>query len=60
MSRRSRGARRRGLGEGEELLQALFDELLEEAEHAARAIKELANDLKRNPNSLLLGKESKP
>ena len=34
--------------------------VLEEAEHAARAIKELANDLKRNPNSLLLGKESKP
>lgn len=33
--------------------------VLEEAEHAARAIKELANDLKRNPNSLLLGKESK-
>ncbi|MDZ4403450.1 MlaD family protein [Prosthecobacter sp.] len=34
--------------------------VLEEAEHASRAIKELANDLKRNPNSLLLGKDSKP
>ena len=34
--------------------------VLEEAERAARAIKELANDIKRNPNSLLMGKDSKP
>jgi paraquat-inducible protein B len=34
--------------------------VLEEAERAARAIKELANDLKRNPSSLLLGKDTKP
>ncbi len=34
--------------------------VLEEAERASRAIKELANDLKRNPNSLLLGKDHKP
>jgi paraquat-inducible protein B len=34
--------------------------VLEEAERASRAIKELANDLKRNPNSLLLGKDPKP
>lgn len=34
--------------------------LLEEAEHAARAIKDLANDVKRHPNSLLFGKESRP
>lgn len=33
--------------------------VLEEAEHAARAIKELADSLKRNPNALLLGKEPK-
>lgn len=37
-----------------------LQQVLEEAEHAARAIKELANDLKRNPNSLLSGKEKKP
>lgn len=34
--------------------------VLEEAERASRAIKELANDLKRNPNALLLGKDTKP
>jgi paraquat-inducible protein B len=34
--------------------------VLEEAERASRAIKELANDLKRNPNELLLGKDKKP
>jgi paraquat-inducible protein B len=33
---------------------------LEETERAARAIKELANDLKQNPNSILLGKDHKP
>lgn len=33
---------------------------LEEAERAARAIKELANDLKQNPNAILLGKDHKP
>lgn len=37
-----------------------LQQVLEEAEHAARAIKELANDLKRNPNSLLSGKEKRP
>ncbi|MCE9520604.1 MAG: MlaD family protein [Verrucomicrobia bacterium] len=34
--------------------------VLEEAERASRAIKELANDLKRNPNALLMGKDTKP
>ncbi|MEQ1751548.1 MAG: ATP-binding cassette domain-containing protein, partial [Prosthecobacter sp.] len=34
--------------------------VLEEAERASRAIKELANDLKQNPNALLLGKDTKP
>lgn len=34
--------------------------VLEEAERAARAIKELANDLKQNPNTLLLGTDKKP
>lgn len=34
--------------------------LLEEAERASRAIKELANDLKQNPSSLILGKDTKP
>jgi paraquat-inducible protein B len=34
--------------------------VLKEAERASRAIKELADDLKRNPNSLLFGKEAKP
>jgi glucosamine 6-phosphate synthetase-like amidotransferase/phosphosugar isomerase protein len=34
--------------------------VLEEAERASRAIKELANDLKQNPNALLLGKDNKP
>lgn len=34
--------------------------VLEEAERASRAIKELANDLKRNPNALILGKDTKP
>lgn len=34
--------------------------VLEEAERASRAIKELANDLKRNPNALLMGKDKKP
>jgi paraquat-inducible protein B len=34
--------------------------VLEEAERASRAIKELANDLKQNPNALLIGKEPKP
>ena len=33
---------------------------LEETERAARAIKELANDLKQNPNAILLGKDHKP
>lgn len=37
-----------------------LQQVLEEAEHAARAIKELANDLKRNPNSILSGKEKRP
>lgn len=32
--------------------------VLEEMERASRAVKELANDLKRNPNSLLTGKEA--
>ncbi len=34
--------------------------VLQETERAARAITELANDLKRHPNSLLMGKERKP
>jgi len=34
--------------------------VLEEAERASRAIKELANDLKQNPNALLMGKDRKP
>lgn len=34
--------------------------VLEEAERASRAIKELANDLKQNPNALILGKDTKP
>lgn len=34
--------------------------VLEEAERASRAIKELANDLKQHPNALLLGKDTKP
>lgn len=33
---------------------------LEEVERASRAIRELANDLKRNPNSILAGREDKP
>lgn len=33
---------------------------LEEVERASRAIKELANDLKRNPNAVLAGKNPKP
>ena len=33
--------------------------VLDETERASRAIKELANDLKRNPNSILVGKEQK-
>lgn len=33
---------------------------LEEVERASRAIKELANDLKRNPNSVFAGKDPKP
>ncbi len=34
--------------------------VLEEAERASRAIKELANDLKRNPSTLLRGSDTKP
>jgi paraquat-inducible protein B len=34
--------------------------VLEEAERASRAIKELANDLKQNPSALILGKDTKP
>ena len=34
--------------------------VLEEAERASRAIKELANDLKQHPNTLLIGKDTKP
>jgi hypothetical protein len=34
--------------------------VLEEAERASRAIKELANDLKQNPNVLLMGKDRTP
>ena len=33
--------------------------VMEEVERASRAIKELASDLKRNPNALLLGKDPK-
>ncbi|MEO5915119.1 MAG: MlaD family protein [Luteolibacter sp.] len=33
---------------------------LDEVERASRAVKELANDLKRNPNALLGGKDPKP
>lgn len=33
--------------------------VLQETERAARAITELANDLKRNPNALLMGKDNK-
>ncbi|RYD38788.1 MAG: MCE family protein [Verrucomicrobiaceae bacterium] len=35
-----------------------FQNMLEETERASRAIKELANDLKRNPNALISGKEN--
>jgi paraquat-inducible protein B len=35
-----------------------FQNVLEETERASRAIKELANDLKRNPNALISGKET--
>ncbi|MBC7980084.1 MAG: MCE family protein [Armatimonadetes bacterium] len=35
-----------------------FQNLLHETETASRALRELTNDLKRNPNSLLRGKES--
>jgi len=35
-----------------------FQNTLEETERASRAIKELANDLKRNPNALISGKEN--
>ena len=34
--------------------------VLEETERGSRSINELADDLKRNPNSLLLGKDHKP
>lgn len=33
---------------------------LDEVERSSRVIKDLANDLKRNPNTLLLGKDHKP
>lgn len=33
---------------------------LDEVERASRTIKELANDLKQNPNTILLGKDHKP
>ncbi len=33
--------------------------VLEEAERASRAIKELANDLKQHPNALIMGKDTK-
>lgn len=36
-----------------------LQDVLMETERASRAIKELANDLKRNPNALLMGKEYK-
>lgn len=35
-----------------------FQNVLEETERASRAIKELANDLKRHPNALISGKEN--
>ena len=35
-----------------------FRNLLHETETASRALRELTNDLKRNPNSLLRGKDS--
>jgi paraquat-inducible protein B len=35
-----------------------FQNALDETERASRAIKELANDLKRNPNALISGKEN--
>lgn len=34
--------------------------VLAEAERASRAIKELANDLKQHPNTLLMGRDTKP
>ena len=34
--------------------------VLEEAERASRAIKELANELKRNPSTILRGKDISP
>ena len=34
--------------------------VMDETERATRAIKELANDLKRNPNTLLSGKNHQP
>lgn len=37
-----------------------LENALDEVERSSRAIKELANDLKRNPNALLLGKDHKP
>lgn len=36
-----------------------FQNLLHETETASRALRELTNDLKRNPNSLLRGKDSR-
>ncbi len=39
-------------------LQLNFQNLLHETETASRALRELTNDLKRNPNSLLRGKNS--
>jgi paraquat-inducible protein B len=36
-----------------------LQDVLMETERASRAIKELANDLKRNPNALLMGKDHK-
>lgn len=36
-----------------------FQTLLHETETASRALRELTNDLKRNPNTLLRGKESR-
>jgi len=37
-----------------------LENALDEVERSSRAIKELASDLKRNPNALLLGKDHKP
>ena len=34
--------------------------VMEEVESATLAIKELANDLKRNPNAIIVGKAPKP